>query len=51
VICVNGANTEVKATFTQTSTGPSSASARLAAASTASNSATSAGRTSAVPPR
>ena len=50
VILLNGANTEVNATFTQTSIGPSSASARSAARSTASKSATSAGSASAVPP-
>ena len=51
VICANGANTEVNATFTQTSIGPSSRSARSAAWSTASKSATSTGSGSAVPPR
>ena len=43
MIWSNGANTEVNATLTHTSIGPSSASTRSAAANTASGSATSAG--------
>ena len=43
LISVNGAKTEVNATFTHTSMGPSSLSARSAACCTASKSATSAG--------
>ena len=49
-ICWNGANTEVMALLTQTSTGPSVDSTSSAAASTAAQSATSSGRTRARPP-
>ena len=50
LISSNGANTEVNATLTQTSIGPSSRSTRSAAASTASASATSTAIGRAVPP-